>query len=237
MFPQSGKRFWKDVTTDVQEAGHAVLLDGRPLRTPARTLIVLPTPALAQAVADEWRAVEDRIDPALMPMTRRANAALDRVRGQRAEVVEMLTEYADSDLTCYRALHPEGLVVRQSEAWDPLLEWLERRHGVRLQPRQGVIHDPQDEAAIARLAEIVDAMGVFSLTAFHDLVTLSGSLVIGLAAIDGHAPIDRLWTLSRIDETWQEQFWGVDDEAAAAARYKFGEFTDAFRFHELSQMN
>lgn len=237
MFPPSGKRFWKDVTTDVQEAGHAVLLDGRPLRTPAGTLIVLPTPALAQAVADEWRAVEDRIDPALMPMTRRANAALDRVRVQRAEVVEMLTEYADSDLTCYRALHPEGLVARQSEAWDPLLEWLDRRHGVRLQPRRGVIHDPQDEAAIARLAEIVDAMGVFSLTAFHDLVTLSGSLVIGLAVIDGHAPIDRLWTLSRVDETWQEQFWGVDDEAAAAARYKFGEFSDAFRFHELSQMN
>ncbi len=235
MIPVSKRRFWKDVAVEGRDGGHVVLLDGRPLRTPARTLIVLPTTSLAQAVADEWHAVEDQIDPNEMPMTRRANAALDRVRAQRQEVAEMLVGYGDSDLTCYRATWPEGLAARQNEAWDPLLAWLEVRHGVHLETRHGVIHAPQDGAALARLATIVNGMEVFALTAFHDLVTLSGSLVIALAAIDGFAAIDRLWALSRIDETWQEQFWGIDDEAAAAASHKHREFADAFRFHQLSQ--
>lgn len=230
------KRFWKaaGADTDPGEVGYRVLLDGRPVRTPAKALLAAPTRAMALAIAAEWDAQEAEIDPTTMPMTRAANAAIDKVAVQRAEVADMLAAYGDSDLLCYRAEAPEELVARQAEAWDPALDWAAAELGARLEVFVGVIHAPQPPEALARLAREVHGLTAFQLAAFHDLVSLSGSLVLGLAAARGWREADALWAMSRIDETWQEEQWGYDEEAAEAAEVKARAFLDAKRFFDLS---
>lgn len=215
--------------------GYTVHLDGRPVRTPAKAALIVPTQALAETIAAEWQRQEGQIDPKSMPFTRSANAAIDKVNPQRAEVVRLLADYGDSDLICYRAQSPAELVARQAEAWDPLLDWAESVLAVRLSPVVGVVHEPQGAEALMRLHAHVEALDIWSLTAFHDLVSLSGSLVIAFAALhDLHGP-DVLWRLSRIDETWQTEQWGSDEEAQRIARGKESDFLHAKRFHDLSR--
>ena len=229
------KRFWKSVTTEETPDGWRVLLDGRPVSTPAKRPCLVPVPEMAAGIAREWDAQEGEIRPTTMPVTRAANAAIDKVVPQRAEVAEMIAAYGDSDLICYRAETPQELADRQAAAWDPLLDWADATFGARLVPVAGVMHAPQHAQALRRLAEPVEAMDPFHLTAFHDLVGLSGSLVIGLAAIHEVEEIGALWRLSRIDETWQEEQWGIDEEARAQAAAKESEFRAAKRFHDLAQ--
>lgn len=228
------KRFWKAAEVGATEGGWTVTLDGRAIKTPAKAALVLPSAGLAREVAAEWQAQGDRIDPGTMPFTRMANSAIDKVTPQRAAVAEMLAAYGDSDLLCYRAAAPEELVARQAEAWDPLLLWAEETFGARLEPRTGVMHAPQDPAALARLAAPVQAMPPFALAAFHDLVAISGSLVLALAVIQGARSPEEGWALSRLDEAWQEEQWGEDEEAAEVAARKAGEFRHAAHFHALS---
>lgn len=227
------KRFWKEATTAPADGGWQVLLDGRPVRTPAKAPLILPTQALAQALAAEWQAQEERIDPGTMPITRTANSALDKVAGQRAEVAAMLAEYGGSELLCYRAERPIELIARQASEWDPLLDWAEERYGARLVTVQGVMPIAQDAAALERLSAPVHAMDPFALAAFHDLVALSGSLVLALAVIEGRIEAQEAWRLSRLDEDWQIEQWGADEEAEAMARVKRAAFDDAARFWVL----
>ncbi|WP_341214239.1 ATP12 family protein [uncultured Limimaricola sp.] len=227
------KRFWKEATTAPADGGWQVLLDGRPVRTPAKAPLILPTQALAQALAAEWQAQEERIDPGTMPITRTANSALDKVAGQRAEVAAMLAEYGGSELLCYRAERPVELIARQASEWDPLLDWAEERYGARLVTVQGVMPIAQDAAALERLSAPVHAMDPFALAAFHDLVALSGSLVLALAVIEGRIEAQEAWRLSRLDEDWQIEQWGADEEAEAMARVKRAAFDDAARFWAL----
>lgn len=229
------KRFWKEARADECDGGYTVLLDGRSVKTPAKTPLVLPTQPLAEAVAAEWDAQQERIDPTLMPMTRTANSALDKVSVQHREVADLLAAYGDSDLTCYRAEQPETLVMRQAEAWDPLLDWLEETFAARLAPRTGIIHRPQDQSAVARLAAEVHALDAFRLAAFHDLVSLSGSLVIALGEARGRLAPETAWTLSRIDEDWQAEQWGMDEEAAEQAAIRKQAFLDAAQFFRLAE--
>lgn len=228
------KRFWKEAQVVEAEGGFAVELDGRPVRTPLKSAMTLPSRAMAEAVAAEWDAQEGEIKPVSMPVTRAANAAIDKVTRQHGEVAEMLAAYGDSDLLCYRADSPQELVERQAEAWDPLLDWADATFGARLIPVEGVMHAPQNLRALERLAAPVHAMDAFRLTAFHDLVGISGSLVIGLAAIHEVKDIGTLWRLSRIDETWQEEQWGIDEDARAQAAMKESDFYAAKRFHDLA---
>ncbi|MEQ9675661.1 MAG: ATP12 family protein [Roseovarius indicus] len=228
------KRFWKEAQVVEAEGGYAVELDGRPVRTPLKSAMTLPSRAMAEAVAAEWDAQEGEIRPVSMPVTRAANAAIDKVTRQHGEVAEMLAAYGDSDLLCYRADSPQELVERQAEAWDPLLDWADATFGARLIPVEGVMHAPQNPRALERLAAPVHAMDAFRLTAFHDLVGISGSLVIGLAAIHEVKDIGTLWRLSRIDETWQEEQWGIDEDARAQAAMKESDFYAAKRFHDLA---
>ena len=228
------KRFWKEAQVVEAEGGFAVELDGRPVRTPLKSAMTLPSRAMAEAVAAEWDAQEGEIKPVSMPVTRAANAAIDKVTRQHGEVAEMLAAYGDSDLLCYRADSPQELVERQAEAWDPLLDWADATFGARLIPVEGVMHAPQNPRALERLAAPVHAMDAFRLTAFHDLVGISGSLVIGLAAIHEVRDIGTLWRLSRIDETWQEEQWGIDEDARAQAAMKESDFYAAKRFHDLA---
>lgn len=229
------KRFWKEAGVVEEEGGFGVRLDGRVVRTPAKAPLIVPTRALAQAIATEWDAQESKIDPNTMPFTRSANAAIDKVARQQAEVAEMLAAYGDSDLICYRAASPVELVEKQAAAWDPLLDWTESVLSAKLLAVEGMVHVPQDPQALARLKAHVEALDVWALTAFHDLVSISGSLVIGFAALDGLYPADVLWTLSRVDETWQAEQWGKDEEAAEVAARKESDFLHAKQFHDLSR--
>lgn len=229
------RRFWKTASAAPDAGGFAVLLDGRPVRTPAKAALVVPTRALAEAIAAEWQAQEGTVDPETMPLTRAANAALDKVALQHAVVAAHLAEYGGTDLLCYRAEEPPEIVARQAAAWDPLLEWVAAVHGAPLVAVQGVVHHPQPAESLRRLAQRVGALDTFTLTGFHDLVGLSGSLVLALAVIDGHLTAEAAWDLSRLDENWQEEQWGADEFAAEAAAAKRSAFLAAARFVVLTR--
>ena len=229
------KRFWTDVSVERTEVGHELRLDGRPVRTPGKAALAMPTGAMAEAAAAEWRAVGERIDPTLMPVTRSANSAVDKVRPQRGAVIEHLAEYGATDLLCYRAEGPEALAAMQAERWDPLLDWAAEAHGARLSPVAGVMPVAQDPGALRNLRAPLERASDFELTALHDLISLPGSIILGLAAADGRGAPEDLWSLSRIDEDWQEGLWGVDEEAAERDRLRLEAYVHAHRFLALAR--
>ncbi len=222
-------RFWSEVSVVPEGATFAVLLDARPLRTPGEAPLLLPTERLAEAVAEEWRAVEGEIDPEGLPYTKAANTAIDRVAREHAAVVEALAAYGDADLLCYRADEPAALRARQVAGWQPWLDWAARELGAPLIPAEGVMHQPQPRESLAALAAAVERFDSFALTALYDLVTLSGSLVLGLAVARGALPAAEAWALSRVDESWQAEQWGVDAEAEEAAELRRSAFMRAER--------
>lgn len=224
------KRFW--TTAEIVEGadGFSVALDGRMIKTPARAELTLPTRLLAERVAAEWQAQGEKIDPETMPATRAANAAIDKVRGQFDEVAALITAYGETDLLCYRATAPAELCARQAAAWDPLLEWSKDRFDIRWRVVSGVMPEPQPEGTLTRLATHVARFSPFELTAFHDLVAMSGSLVIALAVTEQHDAPEPLWHASRIDEDWQSALWGTDAEAEALAAVRRQSFLDAAAF-------
>ncbi|MFD0859752.1 ATP12 family chaperone protein [Roseovarius aquimarinus] len=229
----AAKRFWTEARVTEEGAGFGVALDARSVKTPAKAPLVVPTRALAEAIAAEWEAVEAKIDPRAMPMTRSANAAIDKVAHQRAEVADMIAAYGETDLLCYRAVAPQELVLRQSEEWDPMLDWADSALNARLRPVSGVMPAAQDRSALENLRRAVHAQGIFELTALHDLVALSGSLILGLAAQHGVRNVHELWQISRLDEAWQAELWGADDEAEATAEIKRAAFLHAQEFYCL----
>ena len=228
------RRFWTSSAVVQTDGGHTVELDGRRVKTPAKVPLVLPTRAMAEAVAAEWDAQEKEVNPTAMPFTGSANAALDKVQHQHDEVADMLADYGDSDLLCYRAPYPEELQARQAEAWDPALDWAADALGVRLIPHTGVVHHSQDTDALAALRGQVHMLNPFQLTAFYDLVSLSGSLILGFAAVRNWRKPSEIWCISRLDELWQIEQWGHDDEAQTTAQFKEAAFLNAKRFFDLS---
>ena len=228
------KRFWKEANVTETDDGFTVMLDARPVRTPAKAALVVPTRGLAEAIAKEWDAQGEMLDPAIMPVTKGANAAIDKVRIQRDEVITMLAEYGDSDLLCYRAAGPESLIQRQAEGWDPVLDWAANALGARLFVGEGVMHVPQTARALDLLRTELEKFDEFALAGVHDLVSISGSLVLALAVTHGVLSQEEAWSLSRIDEHWQIEQWGEDEEAAAAEATKQSAFFDAVRFFRLS---
>ena len=229
----AAKRFWTTATVVPAEGGFTIHLDARPVRTPLKAPLILPTLALAEAVAAEWQAQEGKIDPETMPFTRTANSALDKVAPQFEAVAAMLAAYGESDLLCYRAEGPEDLVARQAEAWDPLLVWAADKLDAPLAITFGVMPVEQSQGSINRLAELVRDQSAFQLAAFHDLVAVSGSLVLALAVTRKRLTAEAAWDLSRIDENWQIALWGEDEEAAEVAARKHSAFLQADRFYGL----
>lgn len=225
--------FWQEVTVGDAEEGYGVFLDGRPVRTPNRALLTLPTRGLAELVASEWAGQEEVIRPETMPATRLANSAIEKVRPVRADVAALIASYGEADLLCYRADSPAALVGRQAEGWDPLLDWAAAL-GIHLQVSAGIMPIRQDGNALARLRREVAAMDDFRLAAVHELVTLSGSIIIALAVVHGVRDPELAWELSRIDEDWQAAQWGRDAEAEAVAAARRGDFLFAARFHALA---
>ena len=218
---------------DLVDGGYAVRLDGRPVKTPAKTPLVVPTEAMAQAIAVEWDAQHGKVRPETMPVTRAANAALDKVTPQFDEVVGLLAAYGGTDLLCYRAAGPMELVARQAAEWDPLLDWSAHVLDAPLRATVGVIPVDQPAPSLARLTARVAGLTVFELTGFHDLVALSGSLVLALAVTDGRLTAAQAWQLSRLDEHWQAELWGRDDDAEAAEAVRLTGFLQAERFYRL----
>ena len=221
------KRFWKAATAEPSDEGWSVLLDGRPVRTPAKRAVVVPTETIAQRIAAEWDAQDGEVQPLSMPMTRTAATCLDRVSPELDAVRDNLAAYGETDLLCYRADRPEGLVFRQQTAWDPVLDWAGHAHGARLATGAGVMHIAQPAPALARLRDQVDAMPAWPLTAFADLVTISGSLVLALAVRDGHVDAETAWQASRVDEQWNIDEWGEDYEAAQQTARREADFLHA----------
>jgi chaperone required for assembly of F1-ATPase len=228
------KRFWKEVSVVAEAGGFGLRLDGRVLRTPGKAPLVVPGAALAEAVAAEWRAQDGVIDPGAMPFTRMSNSAIEKVAPDAGAVARIVADYGASDLTCYRADAPAELVARQT-AWDPMLDWAAAALGARLVPTVGVMPVPQDGAALERLAAAVRALNPFELAAFHDLVALSGSLILGLALVRNRLDVPQAWRLSRIDEDWQAGVWGIDAEAKAVADRKFSDFGFAKAYFDLAR--
>ncbi|MFD1911605.1 ATP12 family chaperone protein [Halodurantibacterium flavum] len=223
------KRFWTAAQVMPSDAGFRILLDERPLRTPAKSLLEVPSERLALVIAAEWDAQDGEIRPETMPFTRLANSAIDKVVPQFEAVADLLAAYGATDLICYRAEGPEELVARQEAGWGPLLEWVAGA-GAPLAQTAGIVHVAQPEASLTRLRDRVMALSPFELAAFHDLVAISGSLVIALAVLDRREEPEAAWHLSRIDEDWQAELWGADEEATEVANARRQAFLDAALF-------
>lgn len=228
------KRFWTEARVEPAPGGLAILLDARPVRTPAKAPLVVPTRAMADAIAAEWQAQVEAIDPRKMPVTRSANAAIDKVTPQHSEVAELIADYGATDLLCYRAEGPEPLARRQAARWDPVLVRLAETYGP-LSVTSGIVPVTQPAPTLMALRSRVAACSAFELTALHDLVSISGSLGLGIAVAEGWIAPDEAWALSRIDEDWLSEQWGEDDEAARAAALKAADFAHAAHFWQISQ--
>lgn len=218
--PSFPKRFYASVSVEPASEGYAVLLDGRGARTPGRRPLVLPNRALADAVAAEWSAVGDTIDPRAMPVTRLVNTAIDGVSQRPAEVMAEIGRFAGSDLLSYRATEPAELVRAQREAWDPLIDWAERALGARLVLTEGVMHVAQPQASLERFERGLrslardDAASPYRVAALHVMTSLTGSAVLAAAVASDILPPEQAWAAAHVDEDYQASQWGEDAEAA-----------------------
>ncbi len=228
------KRFYKSVTVEETADGYRLLLDGRPVQTPARQSILLPSRALADAVAEEWRAQGEEIAPASMPLTRLVNTVLDGVRATRQDVIEAILRLGASDLLSYRAESPAELARRQGQ-WDPILDWMADRHGARLLVTSGIIPIEQPDDTMTTLGRAVASRDDFAVAALHVLASVTGSLVLGLAVLDETLTPAEAFALSRLDEGFQAERWGLDREAEERAERLAAEMEQAARLAKLSR--
>lgn len=228
------KRFYKAVEVAAENGRHAIRLDGRGIKTPARAPLAVPSQPLAEAIAAEWDAQGDEIDPRSMPFTGLANAAIDRVGPERAAFIRDLGGYGETDLLCYRADGPGSLVTSQIEAWDPLLDWARQRYDIAFHLVTGIMHRPQPPATVARLAEAVAARDAFALAGLSPLVTIGGSLVAALAVIEGAIDPAAAFAVTHLDELWQVAQWGEDRLATQARTAREADFMAASGFVALS---
>jgi len=229
------KRFYKAASVAVRDGGHAVLLDGRPIRTPAGNTLILPTEKLAAAIAAEWRQQGDEIIVTSMPMLRLANTTTDGVAVNRDEVIDAILRFGENDLTCYRAHQPPELAARQRAGWDPVLDWLAQRHDVKLLVSQGLNHVDQPREALATLRRLLEGLDPFTVAGMHVVASVTGSLALALTVLDEALSGARAFELSRIDETYQAEKWGQDAEAAKRARALAQELDKAVAFMGLSR--
>lgn len=227
------KRFWKDVSVEREGEGWAIRLDGRAVKTPARAELEVPSEPLADAIAEEWRGVGERIDARAMPLTGLANAAIDRVAPARDAFAKGIANYAEADLACYRSEGPRVLVERQEREWDKLLGWARRRFDVDFVTTSGLMHVAQPPATVEQLSHAVAALDPFRLAGLSPLVTVGGSLVAALAVLKKAMTPEAAWDAVSIEDRWQIERWGADAEAEAALENRRRDFMAAARFLDL----
>ncbi len=207
------RRFYKTATAGAA-APFAILLDGRPAKTPKQRPLAVAARPLASAIAAEWDAQATVIDPATMPLTRLVTTAIDAVAGRETDVAAEIVDYAGSDLVCYRAAAPAGLVERQSAAWDPVLTFARAKLGAEFTVATGLVHAAQPAAASAAVAAALEGADALRIAALHTLTTLTGSALIALAHAEGAMTFEQAWGAAHVDEDWQIAQWGADAEAA-----------------------
>lgn len=227
------RRFWTDARAVEQDGGWGIALDGRPVRTPARAPLAVAGRDLAEAIAEEWQAQGETVDPALMPLTGLANAAIDLAAPDPAAFAAPIAAYAQSDLFCYRDDRDGALQAEQAAVWNPLLAWAEARHGIEFTLTQGVLPVDQPAATITALRGAVLGLDAFRLAALTPLVTVGGSLVAGLALVEDAFDASALWDAVSLDELYQERRWGADSEAQKARARREADWHHAARFLSL----
>lgn len=214
MRPQLPKRFYQTAAAGPAIGGHGVFLDGKPVRTPARSLLVLPTDAAAQLVAGEFAAQHIEINPALMPVTRLVNTIVDGIVPDPQPVAEDILRFAASDLVCYRAKAPQELVAMQAQAWDPVIDWLRDAHGANFILAEGVVHVAQPREALAVFGTLVrNHADAFEIGCLHTITSMTGSAILAIAMAQGFMDAQSVWHAARVDEEWNRQHWGDDAEA------------------------
>lgn len=227
------KRFWKAAEVGEAHDGYSIALDGRRVKTPARADLVVQSRALADAIAAEWNECGDDVDPRAMPLAGLANAAIDRIAPDKEGYAAGIARYGESDLVCYRAEGPETLVRWQSESWGALIAWARRRFDVDFTCQTGIMHVPQPEETVRKLAHAVASLDAFQLAGLSPLVTIGGSLVAGLAVLEEMMPAEAAWEAVSLDDRWQLEQWGDDPEARAALDARRRDFLAAARFLTL----
>jgi chaperone required for assembly of F1-ATPase len=220
------RRFYETAATAAVADGYAVRLDDKPVRTPARRVLAAPTLALAEAIAAEWQAQKDVIDPAKMPLTRLANAIIDGVADTPQPVADEIAKYLVSDLTFYRTDSPQGLVEQQARHWDPILDWARQALGADFKLGEGVVYVAQPQAALAAARAAIPGQP-WRLGAVHSITTLTGSALIALAMAGGALSADAAWQAAHVDEDWNMTQWGRDEMAMARRNFRFAEFQAA----------
>jgi chaperone required for assembly of F1-ATPase len=234
MRPAPRRRFFTTAATAPVAVGHGIELDGKAVRTPAGRILAAPTPALAEALAAEWDAQRDLIDPARMPLTRLANSIIHGVSERPDAVAAEIENYLASDLVCYRADAPPGLVARQAQHWDPLLAWAGDALGAPLRAGAGVVHIAQDEDALAH-AHAAIPRDPWRLGALSAATTLAGSALIALALARGRLSVEEAWAAAHVDEDWNMEQWGRDELALERRAFRFAEFEAAATVLRLLQ--
>jgi chaperone required for assembly of F1-ATPase len=227
------KRFYKTVSGASDGLGWRIFLDGKPIRTPGKSDLRVPFGPLAEALAFEWDAQKETINPKNMPLNRFANTVIDGIAKKRAAVVAEIAQYGASDLLCYRALEPAELVLRQQAVWDPLVDWAEQQLGAQLQIADGIMHQAQTPEAVLALQDAVEARSNWQLAPLHSMVTITGSLVIGLALLSGNLTAGDAWEAGQLDELFQAELWGEDATAAGIRALRRADLEDAARFAAL----
>jgi chaperone required for assembly of F1-ATPase len=208
----AARRFYKEAVVQDVDGGYTVALDGRAVKTPAKQLLVIAARELAEAVAEEWRAQEAKIRQETMPMMRFVCTTLDRVTPRRGEVVAETAKYGETDLLCYRVEAPDELALRQTAAWQPLLDWAAARYGAQLSVTTGITAIEQDAAHIGRLRAAVEAENDFTVTGLHFATAATGSLILALALLEREIDAEQAWAAGHVDERWQLDRWGADEE-------------------------
>jgi chaperone required for assembly of F1-ATPase len=231
------KRFYKEVSVHEQPEGFAIQLDGRPVRTPRKRQLIVPTRALAEAIAGEWAAQVEKIDPATMPLSKLAITTIDGVAENMPEVRADIVHFAGSDLLCYRAEAPAALADLQASIWDPTLRWIETETGERLFLAEGVMPVTQSAAALAGVDRLLAPFGAFALASLHVMTTLTGSAFLALAVAMGRMPLAEAWAAAHLDEDWQIARWGIDVEAADRRERRWQEMQAAARFLDFLGVN
>ncbi|ALG70919.1 ATPase [Azospirillum thiophilum] len=227
------KRFYKAAGVGETEGGFRVELDGRPVRSPAKAPLIFPSRPLAQGVADEWAAQEERIDAHAMPLMQLSSTAVDLIPAKRPEIVPAVSAYAGTDLLCYRAEHPQLLVERQARHWQPLLDWAALTYDAPLRVCAGLMPKPQPDEALAALRRVVEATDDWYLAALQTATGVCGSIVVALALLEGRIGPDEAFEVSQLDETYQIDQWGEDAEATKRRANVRAEILACRRFVDL----
>ncbi|MEM8650325.1 MAG: ATP12 family protein [Pseudomonadota bacterium] len=228
--PSFPKRFYKEVSVLDGDGGYLITLDERSVKTPGKNELSLPSEDAAGLVAEEWRLIEEEINPLLMLVTRLCNTAIDGVAQETQAVMEDIVRYASSDLLCYRADTPEGLVEKQREHWDPVLDWMRNANGADFVTADGIMHVAQSKEAITLFgAQLKKHNDPFKLACIHTFTSIGGSAILALALAEEHLNVEECWNAAHVDEDWNISLWGLDYEAEERRKQRWKDFHAADR--------